>query len=402
LRTESEAAPRHRAIRLLLILLGYNTQSWAVGMVALYLPLICAQVDVTYSQAGTIALASTLAYSLMQVPAGYLGDRYGVRRVLITGLAGLNLVTMLVAFCDSYVILLADQVILGFFRGMTFATGLAMATAEFEQNRRATAMSYVFATSFLVMSILNLFAPILETLMGWRDATLVVGGTGLCLVAALWRFGPRGNPVALNVQGLAATVRNLAGQSAVWLVSFVQFSRLAVASSLSFWLPTYLMESTGVALGVAGALVAAANLVSLTAGVVGATLADRLGRPTQVLTTSVALLMASLVGLAVSGPPTLILCYVYGMAFLMHAYTGVLFDLGIQVAEGVDPKSINGFTNLWANLGALTFVYLTGLTRDLSGGFTVAWGLMALLCGGALAASLALGRVGQPAHEIAG
>lgn len=383
----------HRPMRILVLLLGYSTQSLAVGALALFLPLIREDVDISYAESGAIALASTLAYSAMQVPAGYLGDRFGVRRVLLTGLVGLNVMTAMIAFCNSYSMLLADQVVLGLFRGVIFATGLAVVTGEFTPERRATAMSCLFASGFVAMAALNTFGPFAVAASGWRGATIMLGVVGLGLVAILWQFGPRSKTASVKVESVLMSVGKLVRQPVVWLVAFVQFARLAVASSFSFWLPTYLTERMDLSLGVAGTVVAAGSIISLTAGLSGAIVSDRVGRPLLVPTASLALLCASFLMLAMAGSPLVIVALVCVLAFLMHAYTGPLFEVALRSTRGVDPKMINGFGNLWANLGALTFVYLTGLTREMTGGFGVAWAVIAMLCACALAATSVIGRV---------
>lgn len=63
---------------------------WGFAAIALFLPLIREDVDITFSQAGTLAAANTLVYALMQIPAGYLADRLGPKRLFIVGLLGTN------------------------------------------------------------------------------------------------------------------------------------------------------------------------------------------------------------------------------------------------------------------------------------------------------------------------
>lgn len=51
-----------------LIVLSQSTQALAFGAIALFRPLIRADIDLTFSQAGSLAVASISTYTLMQVP----------------------------------------------------------------------------------------------------------------------------------------------------------------------------------------------------------------------------------------------------------------------------------------------------------------------------------------------
>jgi hypothetical protein len=76
-------------------LMAYYHQVWLVmifGWITNYLvrsalspvliPLM-REFSLTYAQAGLLASAFFYAYALMQFPAGYLGDRFGKKRILI-------------------------------------------------------------------------------------------------------------------------------------------------------------------------------------------------------------------------------------------------------------------------------------------------------------------------------
>ena len=54
----------------------------------LLLPLIRQDLGLSYVQAGSLASANLLVYALMQVPAGYLADRYAPRRLVAAGVLG--------------------------------------------------------------------------------------------------------------------------------------------------------------------------------------------------------------------------------------------------------------------------------------------------------------------------
>ena len=75
--------------------------------VALFLPLIREDLGITFAQAGLLSAAGTLTYGLGQLPAGYLSDRYGPRRLFFIGLAMWSLLCVGFGMAGSFEVALA-------------------------------------------------------------------------------------------------------------------------------------------------------------------------------------------------------------------------------------------------------------------------------------------------------
>jgi MFS transporter, ACS family, D-galactonate transporter len=60
-----------------LVIFCQSFQGLTFGAIALFLPLIREELDITFAQGGMISAAATLTYALGQIPAGYLSDRFG-------------------------------------------------------------------------------------------------------------------------------------------------------------------------------------------------------------------------------------------------------------------------------------------------------------------------------------
>src|SRR5215510_7584909 len=72
-----------------------------VGFSAL-LPSIIDELGLSYTRAGLLASAFFYAYVHMQIPAGLLGDRFGRRRILLSGLLGGALAAGLTGLAGSF------------------------------------------------------------------------------------------------------------------------------------------------------------------------------------------------------------------------------------------------------------------------------------------------------------
>jgi len=67
----------------------------------------------TFSQLGMLGSAFFWTYALVQIPLGWLAERYGAHRVLACGLAVWALATMLVGVVSGFVMLLILRLLLG-------------------------------------------------------------------------------------------------------------------------------------------------------------------------------------------------------------------------------------------------------------------------------------------------
>ena len=64
------------------------------GAIPLFLPLIREDLQMTFSEAGVLSAAATLSYGLGQIPAGYLSDRFGPKRLFFIGLLGWSVLSL--------------------------------------------------------------------------------------------------------------------------------------------------------------------------------------------------------------------------------------------------------------------------------------------------------------------
>ncbi|QHN19099.1 DHA2 family efflux MFS transporter permease subunit [Gordonia amarae] len=98
--------------------------------------------------------AYTLVFAGLLLTGGYLGDRFGHRRMLLTGIAGFAGVSILAGFAGSLGQLIAARAGLGVFAALVFPATLAIVTAIFTKpSERAAAVGIWAATSGVSVAI---------------------------------------------------------------------------------------------------------------------------------------------------------------------------------------------------------------------------------------------------------
>lgn len=381
------------ALTVLLLVLCQSQQILTTGGISLFLPLIRQDVGLDFTRGGTLAAASTLVYALMQIPAGYLADRFGARRLFLVGLIGTSVLSLSFALLHVYWLLVLNQAISGFFRALMFAPGLLLINALFPPNRRAMAMGLYVAGGSSSNVLLNVFGPLLVGTLGWRLLFVVFSLTGLLVTLLYWRFGYQSTG---TVSGNPRPLRDLVSlfrYRAMWLVGSIQYVRLAVALGLQFWLPTFVVVEKGYSLQVAGLVVALGAALTVPSNFLGGYLSDRLRNPLLIIGTALAMLaLTTLLLVRVENLVSLLfVCALNGI--FVQLYFGPLFNVPIEMVGAELAGLTSGFGNFFANLGALTFTYTLGALKDATGSFDVGLYGIAGLCLFALVCTLLLARM---------
>lgn len=374
-----------------LIVLGQSSQALGMGGISLFLPLIREDLGLSFAQAGQLAAAATLVYALMQVPAGWLTDRYSPKKLFCAGVLGTNAMSLAFAVVHPYGWLLAVQAVSGLFRSLIFAPGMMLIRERFPADRKATAMGLYVAGGFASSVLLNILGPLAVGPLGWRWLFVVFGGTGVLWALLYHRVGtdPHREPGTFP---RLAEVRRLFGHPALWLIGVIQFARLATAQGLAFWLPSYLVAEHAMSLAGAGAIAATSALITAPSNLLGGWLSDRLGRPLLVIAVALTALCASLAVLPLVGGVLPLLAVIGVNALFVQLYFGPLFGVGLHYLGQRTAGFSSGFGNFCANAGGFAAISALGTIKDSTGSFTLGFQLLAGLYALALLAVLALTR----------
>jgi sugar phosphate permease len=344
--------------------------------IALFLPLIRDDLQISFSEAGILSAAGTLTYGLGQIPAGYLSDRFGPKRLFFIGLLGWSILSLNLGLIQSFWAAAINLLIAGAFRALLFAPGLALLSSWFPRERRATAMSLYMVGGFLGTILLSLVGPLLATRIGWRATFMLFAALGITAAFAYWALAkekPR-KRVGPHIGMLDAL--HLFQHRILWICSAIQFIRFSVVTGVSFWLPSLLVADRGLSLQMAGLVMAMSAALTASSNAVGGYVSDRLKNPPLVIGASLAVLACtSALLVLVESLPLLLLVIAVGSVFLQF-YFGPLFFVPIEVLGPRTAGISTGFSNLFANTGGLLTAYALGVVKDTSGSFT--WGFFGI------------------------
>jgi MFS transporter, ACS family, D-galactonate transporter len=363
------------------------------GALALFLPLIREDLQISFSQAGILSAAATLSYGMGQVPAGYLSDRFGPKRLFFIGLLGWSALSLNLGLIHAYGFAVVNQLVGGAFRALMFAPGLSLLASWFPPERRATAMSLYMVGGFSGTILLSLGGPLLAQHLGWRYTLIFMSALGIA-AALLYRRLAKEKPRKASAQHVAIVEAFLLLKHKVlWVCCAIQFIRFAVVTGFSFWLPSLLVADRGFSLAQAGLVAAMSAAFTAPSNAMGAYVSDRLRNPPLVIGGSLAVLACmSTILVMVDSVPVLLFVVALSSIFLQF-YFGPLFLVPVEVLGARTAGTATGISNLFANIGGLLTAYALGVVKDKAGTFT--WGFVGIsvLCVTGVMLSVVLARV---------
>lgn len=371
-----------------------------LAAVMLYLDRICIaeiakldqfkqDVSLTETQIGAVLSAFFFAYALAQVPAGWLSDRFGARRMLPTYIAVWSVCTILTGFATGFAMLIAARLIFGFAQAGCYPTAGSLIKRWLPTHRRGTASSVVsFGGRLGGATAPLLTAWLVNHYFGWRTVLIIYGAAGLLVSVHFWRVfreTPSQHPSCNEAErelilghALKPTDTNpttfpplmpLVRSGTMWMMCALQFGINIGWSFLITWLPTYLKEVKGVD-STAGGLM---STIVLFAGIVGMLLGGpltdfcahrfgkRWGRSIPMAACYAAALLAYLSCLRLESAWAFILAASV-VAFMTDVSVPAIWAY-MQDVGGNNTAAVFGWGNMWGNFGAATTPLLVPFVR---------------------------------------
>lgn len=336
-------------------------------------PAITRDLGLTGIQMGYVFSAFALGYAVFEIPAGWLGDRIGQRKVLARIVAGWSIFTCLTGIAWNYPSLLATRFWFGGAEAGAFPT-LARALARwFPQHERARANGVTWTGARVGGAIAPALAAFLIGVFGWRRTFAVLGALGIGWCVWFWRWyrdDPAQHPGVNNLE--LSLIRGspkpapdsphprvpwfrIVSSGTMWALFGMYFCSAYGFYFLSTWLPTFLIQDHGLSLqrsGLYAGLPLAAGAVGCLAG--GA-LSDWMVRRTGSLKwarRSIAMsgFVLAAVGFALAGTAHTGLTAVLWLAFAEAAYD---LTLPVSWATVVDiGGAFGGTTGAFMNMAS--------------------------------------------------
>ena len=127
----------------------------------------------TYAEAGILATAFFYAYTMMQLPAGHLGDRWGRRFVLVLCTSWWGFMSLLTGLAQSFFSLFAFRFLTGLGEGAYFSNDRPIISAYTPEKKRGLGQGISFIGLGTGMFFGVSLAGWISDLWGWRTVFLL-------------------------------------------------------------------------------------------------------------------------------------------------------------------------------------------------------------------------------------
>ncbi|MEM7171848.1 MAG: MFS transporter [Pseudomonadota bacterium] len=152
-------------------------------------PLLHGEWGVSYAALGGLLTAVNVATAAVQVPMGFLVDRYGARRLLIIGLSVMSLAVALAGLAGGYWMLLSLMLLMGAGNSVFHPADYAILSSKVSHSRLGRAFSVHTFAGHVGWAVAPGCIILLTALASWQTALLVVGLAGFVMVFLLILFG---------------------------------------------------------------------------------------------------------------------------------------------------------------------------------------------------------------------
>jgi EmrB/QacA subfamily drug resistance transporter len=202
-----ELTARRRTVVLATVCLAAFAINLDTTIVNVAVPDLARQLGATTSDLQWIVDGYNLAFAALVLTAGSLGDRFGRRPALMTGLAGFALASGVGALVGSASALVAVRFVMGVSAAVIFPTTLSIITNTFPDRReRAKAIGVWGAVTGLGVAIGPVTGGVLLAHFGWPSVFVALVPVAVVALAATWAWVPESSDAAqarLDLPGLA-------------------------------------------------------------------------------------------------------------------------------------------------------------------------------------------------------
>jgi len=340
-------------------------------------PLLKAEFDVSYAALGLLVTGLNVSSGLSQIPSGFLVDRIGARKVLISGLliAGLSIAAM--GWAQTYWAILALIMITGIGNSVLHPADYAILNTSVDPARVGRAFALHTFSGNVGFTLAPMTMALLSVNFGWRTALVVAGLAVLAVVAALVKFGhllvdektlqdrETTSTKSTRTAATSSGLRPLLTPAILIMFVFFMFSAMITAGVQSFSV-TALVNHQGIGLGEANTVLTAFLIASSVGVLIGGPLADKTARH-GTLAASAMIGSATLFFLVGQfGLPMVILGFCFAAIGIMQGAVRPSRDMMVRA---ITPKGASGrifaFVSSGLNLGAAITPVLFGYLIDI-------------------------------------
>jgi len=327
---------------------------------------------------GVILSIFYLGYTLMQIPGGWLADRYGSKIAIISTIVVFSLFAGLSGLAWSLTSLLVIRFIFGLGEGAFPGAATKLMSENVPPEKRSRTQSILLVAIMLGGFLASAGGAYFITQIGWRNVYIVLGILGIILAVVYFFFlrDKQAEPGVSETQEQEVSLRALFTSSAMWKILIALFGLYTAMWGLNSWVPSYLTNVRGINLLDAGIYASLPLLAGMVGYLAGGWLADKVFANRERSLIIYGNLIAAICIYAMFTVESLVLtitAQIIAAFFFQVAYMGIL-AMPLRQLPSQIMGSAFGMLNTGANLASfLTPAVMGFLIQAFDGSYNVAF-----------------------------
>ncbi len=362
---------------------------------------IAEQFQLSSTQMGLLLSAFLWPYAIANLPAGWLVDRFGPRKMFAWASGLWSIATLISAFVNSYSLLYAMRMLLGVSESPFFTSALKSNERWFAKKERGLPTSIINTGSQIANAIAPPLLTALMLTMSWRGMFIVIGVAGLLLMIIWLKIyrdptfaeqqlihtsdHEQTNTTSVNQpqreaqtsQTPTASWSSLFKHKSTWFMIIGNFGIMFTIWVYLTWLPSYLEKEQGFTLKETGWIASIPFIAGIIGVLVGGIISDYFIRKgvNPITSRKVPIVGGAILAAASVAPIPFIDNTVLSIVLLSVGYfasqlpSGVIWTLAADIAPGDQVASLGAIQNFGGFLGAALAPIITGLILDQTGSF---------------------------------
>lgn len=346
---------------------------------------IMKEFHISYAQAGMLMTAFFYAYVAMQLPAGYLGDRFGRKKILIIGTLVWALSSLFTGFVSSFTMLFILRFITGLGEGTYYGNDRPIIASYTPKEKAALGLGLSFGGLGLGMALGVFLGGVIAAILSWRAVFILFSLPSFLAAYLIHRYikDVKSPGVTISSIPFAETFKIAFHNRDMW---YIYFSGIALVYALWFmgtWGPAMFREIGVEGLGKSSLYSSLYGLAALPGLITSGLISDWMkvrnwGR--KGLSAIMSLILAALLfligyTLETKGSPILLTVLIFLSGYFMWGTASPMFALLPEIIPAPVLGTMFGLTNMIQYTGSLIAPGITGWIKDVTGSF--AWGAYA-------------------------
>ncbi|MFJ8517999.1 MFS transporter [Lysinibacillus xylanilyticus] len=372
------------------LILGVLFFGWIVSYIdrtAISLALISIGKDLSLSatELGFVLSAFFFGYAAMQIPGGWLTDKYGTIKLLVGAVIFWSVFTAFTGLAWSLTSLLLIRFLFGIGEGGYPAASTKAISIYFQKEQRTKAQSTMMSSNMIGGAIAPIICAPLLLVMDWRNVFFLISGLGIIFVIALlWStknaqtFISEERKENKEKGSFRKVLKNTYLMRVLLVFFFINIANWGLIS----WMPTYLMQVHGLDLKKVGFISAIPAIFGMIGMIISGRIISKLGGRSKYGVIFGAVVLAVCLYLMSTAASAALAITYQSIAFIFVSFmASFIFTTPHRVVNQQNVGTAFGIVNFGGQAAGIISPTIMGYLINVSGGsFKTSFIFLAIMC----------------------